>query len=211
MKKIIKKIFIESNDSIPFGYILLLTIMGYFLNQINSIIQYESSIPTLEYYFSEQKNDNSTEYPTFRIYCTLTNLSKDKALRNIELKLKYPEKYHNNIFLNNPKIIPISPSNLLSDEKSENIDKDLNIYRFPIIHPETGYLLKSEVSFRGIKHFYPKIYLGETDDNVRIIEYGWFTFLLKHQLGINIIIFIIIFILTWVILKIVNHQNDDNE
>jgi hypothetical protein len=180
-------------NEVPYFFSILLGLIAYQLNSITSI---QFNAPTISYSFDiEDSKYISDKFVVETINCSLQNITNDKVIRNLNISIAYGTDLDSSNRVYNPEIISIAPSQILPDSLFENIaNGELNNYTLPEIQPNSEYILKFTAKHNKTVNEFPKLYFCSSD-SVRLKEFGWELFLVKHQIAINIIL-----LLLWTIL-----------
>ncbi|WP_259016604.1 hypothetical protein [Emticicia fluvialis] len=180
------------DDNVPYLFTILIGLAAYQLNNVVTI-QIESPILAFSFKTIEENKVNSTIVER-AIECEIENINYKKAFRSLEIVIAFRTILQEPHKVYNPTIVPISPSMIISGTNSINIDEDRNKYIIPVLQPNAKYILKLTTKQNISIKEYPKLYINSSDD-VRLIETDLLVVLIKNQILINIILFVIWFIL----------------
>ncbi|MEO0469575.1 MAG: hypothetical protein AAF206_08145 [Bacteroidota bacterium] len=176
------------SDKLPYMLTVLIGLAAY---QINNIIALHADSPLLVYAF-DVKSIATVENGIERDWeCTLTNLSRKEAIRDINLTAAFKSTLPSPRKIMVPDIIPIAPSPILRDQGHvESFADQINSYKIPVVHPRAQYILRmTTITHPDIKEP-PKLYINSSE-NIRLTPGSLEVFLIRHQITLNIILLVI--------------------
>lgn len=177
---------------LPYIIAILFTMLGWTFSEISAIL---TKHPTIEYQFSNHINKKGQMYFSY----TLTNLTRDKAFSGLLFQLELDTADYAYCQLDSGKIIAKSPAprdgyQRINDKLKNHINFSLK--RF---YPQTQYKLIVYYSMMNTKDSEVRPFFSYTNDNsselVILKEASIFTYLVKHDLWVYLILFIFLVIL----------------
>ena len=177
------------SEKLPYFFTALMALASY---QLNTIVGLEVNAPTLVYHIktiNEKESGNITEKV---LECEIKNINLTKSFRDLTIHIQFRNDVSDSLprpaLVLEPSIVPISPSTIVIDTMITCIDGIINEYKISSIQPNSSYILKLKTKENNKINEYPKLYLY-SDNDVRLIKRGMETFLVEHQILLNIVIF----------------------
>jgi len=173
-------------DKFPYLLTILFALSAWSLSKIVDDLE-SSSI--LEYKLSQSRTNGDSSV----VYYELTNITK-RNFKKLSLKLSYFKSADGKIYAANILTEPPADKDSIS---FENDEKNMEFAKFFISQMQPGWRYILEVRFTGptqpVLHYYSDI-----NETVNLKEYGFETFLVRHE---NLII--VILLICWIILIVV--------
>jgi hypothetical protein len=183
------------SDKVPY---LLTILIGLAAWQLNTIVQLQTSTPTLAYRYTVTNSTVTEKGVEEELECELTNLSNGIAFRNLTIQAAYKTDLPDPKRVEDPVTVPVAPATILLDSLAKSEYHLMNEYKIPVIQPGMQYILQMSVLRNVNIQEFPKLYL-DTPDTVRLTGPSFQVWLAKNQLSIHVALLAawILFIITY--------------
>jgi hypothetical protein len=169
-----------SKEQMPY---LLTAILGIIVIQFNYLVKTMLEVPILEYKFQTSEKKEADGYYLQNI--VVTNLSTDKLIKDLQIRLS--AKLDDSLKIKNPDTDPILPATIIKEDPQQIREEKFLYYPIYVIQPGLSYKLKY---YSNIAERQPSMTF-ECAEPLKIRKASFLTFIITHQIEINVVIMII--------------------